>query len=102
MPMLSETFLSEQSLMREIFGIIYEGDAGDEKAEKDTDTSEDSGGDSEFEDDGDDDGDDEGDDTESSGGSSDSKTNDSDDEISNLFIVPMKGLDIDMDKSSAW
>ena len=95
--LLSEEFISERELMQEIFGILYE-DAGDEKPDADLETS--GGG-------GDDDEESEEDDNdESSGGGSDGGEGDvsdgidkNEDQITNIFIVPMKGLDVDMDKS---
>ena len=92
--LLSEEFISERELMQEIFGILYEDDGG----EKPGAGSESSGGDDEeFEED---------DSDKSSGGGSDGGEGDvfggadkKEDQITNIFIVPMKGLDVDMDKS---
>ena len=92
--LLSEEFISERELMQEIFGILYEDDGG----EKPGAGSESGGGDDEeFEED---------DSDESSGGGSDGGEGDvsngadkKEDQITNIFIVPMKGLDVDMDKS---
>lgn len=97
-PLLSEAFLSERELMQEIFGILYEDD-GDEKS---GDGSESGGGDGG----GDDEESEEDDSDESSDGGSDGGEGDvsgdadkKEDQITNIFIVPMKGLDVDMDKS---
>ena len=96
--LLSEEFISERELMQEIFGILYEDDGG----EKPGAGSESGGGDggSDDEESKEDDSD------ESSGGGSDGGEGDAsdgtdknEDQITNIFIVPMKGLDVDMDKS---
>ena len=99
--LLSEEFISERELMQEIFGILYEDDGG-EKPDTGSETSGGGGGDDEEseEDDGD-----ESSDSSSDGGSDGSEGDASDsadeneDQITNIFIVPMKGLDVDMDKS---
>ena len=99
-PQLSEAFLSERELMQEIFGILYE-DAGDEKP--DADSESDGGGEDAEEAEEDDS--DESSDSSSDGGSDGSEGDASgdvdkkEDQITNIFIVPMKGLDVDMDKS---
>ena len=92
--LLSEEFISERELMQEIFGILYEDDGGEKPG-----TGLESGG-------GDDEESEEDDSDESSGGSSDGGEGDvfggadkKEDQITNIFIVPMKGLDVDMDKS---
>ena len=98
--LLSEEFISERELMQEIFGILYEDDGG----EKPGTGSETSGGGGDDEESEEDDGD-ESSDSSSDGGSdgSDGDASDSadenEDQITNIFIVPMKGLDVDMDKS---
>ena len=96
--LLSEEFISERELMQEIFGILYEDDGG----EKPGAGSESGGGDGR----GDDEESEEDDSDESSGGGSDGGEGDvfggadkKEDQITNIFIVPMKGLDVDMDKS---
>ena len=96
--LLSEEFISERELIQEIFGILYEDDGG----EKPGAGSESGGGDSG----GDDEESEEDDSNESSGGGSDGGEGDifggadkKEDQITNIFIVPMKGLDVDMDKS---
>lgn len=100
-PLLSEAFLSERELMQEIFGILYE-DAGDEKPDAD---SESGGGGGEDAEEAEEDDSDESSDSGSDGGSDGSEgdaSGDADkkeDQITNIFIVPMKGLDVDMDKS---
>ena len=92
--LLSEEFISERELMQEIFGILYEDDGG----EKPGAGSESGGGDDEESEEDDSD--------ESSDGGSDGGEGDvsggadkKEDQITNIFIVPMKGLDVDMDKS---
>ena len=92
--LLSEEFISERELMQEIFGILYEDDGGEKPG-----AGLESGG-------GDDEESEEDDSDESSGGSSDGGEGDvsdgadkKEDQITNIFIVPMKGLDVDMDKS---
>lgn len=100
-PLLSEAFLSERELMQEIFGILYE-DASDEKPDAD---SESGGGGGEDAEEAEEDDSDESSDSGSDGGSDGSEgdaSGDADkkeDQITNIFIVPMKGLDVDMDKS---
>ena len=92
--LLSEEFISERELMQEIFGILYEDDGGEKP-----DTGSESGG-------GDDEESEEDDSDESPGGGSDGGEGDvsdgvdkKEDQITNIFIVPMKGLDVDTDKS---
>lgn len=92
--LLSEEFISKRELMQEIFGILYEDDGGEKPV-----TGSESGG-------GDDEESEEDDSDESSGGGSDGGEGDAsdgtdknEDQITNIFIVPMKGLDVDMDKS---
>ena len=92
--LLSEEFISERELMQEIFGILYEDDGGEKP-----DAGSESGG-------GDDEESEEDDSDESSDGGSDGGEGDvfggadkKEDQITNIFIVPMKGLDVDMDKS---
>jgi len=94
-PLLSEAFLSERELMQEIFGILYE-DAGDEKPDADSE----SGGGEDAEEAEEDDSD-ESSDSGSDGGKGDTSgdADKKEDQITNIFIVPMKGLDVDMDKS---
>lgn len=92
--LLSEEFISERELMQEIFGILYEDDGGEK-----LDAGSESGG-------GDDEESEEDDSDESSDGDSDGGEGDAsdgadknEDQITNIFIVPMKGLDVDMDRS---
>lgn len=92
--LLSEEFISKRELMQEIFGILYEDDGGEKPV-----TGSESGG-------GDDEESEEDDSDESSGGGSDGGEGDAsdgtdknEDQITNIFIVPMKGLDVDMDRS---
>ena len=103
--LLSEEFISERELMQEIFGILYEDDGG-EKPGTGSETSGgggDDGGDDDEESE-EDDGD-ESSDSSSDGGSdggegdASGSADENEDQITNIFIVPMKGLDVDMDKS---
>ena len=103
--LLSEEFISERELMQEIFGILYEDDGG----EKPGTGSESGGGGGDDDEESEEDDGDESSDSSSDGGSdggSDSGEGDAsdsadenEDQITNIFIVPMKGLDVDMDKS---
>ena len=96
--LLSEEFISERELMQEIFGILYEDDGG----EKPDAGSESGGGDDEeSEEDDSDESSDDGSDGSSDGGEGDASggADKKEDQITNIFIVPMKGLDVDMDKS---
>ena len=99
-PLLSEAFLSERELMQEIFGILYE-DAGDEKPDTDSESGGGNGGDEESEEDDSDESSDSSSDGSSDSGEGDTSnsTDKNEDQITNIFIVPMKGLDVDMDKS---
>ena len=99
--LLSEEFISERELMQEIFGILYEDDGG----EKPGTGSETSGGGGDDDEESEEDDGDESSDSSSDGGSDGGEGDASDsadeneDQITNIFIVPMKGLDVDMDKS---
>lgn len=88
--LLSEEFISERDLMQEIFGILYEDDSG-EKPDAGSESGGSDGG-------GDDEESEEDDSDESSGGGSDGgegdasdSTDKNEDQITNIFIVPMKG-----------
>ena len=96
--LLSEEFISERELMQEIFGILYEDDGG-EKPDTGSESSE--GDDEESEEDDGDESSDSSSDSGSggSGGDASDSADDNEDQITNIFIVPMKGLDVDMDKS---
>ena len=99
--LLSEEFISERELMQEIFGILYEDDGG----EKPGTGSETSGGGGDDDEESEEDDGDKSSDSSSDGGSDGGEGDASDsadeneDQITNIFIVPMKGLDVDMDKS---
>ena len=95
--LLSEEFISERELMQEIFGILYEDDGG----EKPGAGSESSGGDGGDDEESEEDDSDESSDDGSDGGEGDASdgTDKNEDQITNIFIVPMKGLDVDIDKS---
>ena len=95
--LLSEEFISERELMQEIFGILYEDDGG----EKPDTGSESSGGDGGDDAESEEDDSDESSDDGSGGGEGDTSSDEykKEDQITNIFIVPMKGLDVDMDKS---
>ena len=99
--LLSEEFISERELMQEIFGILYEDDDG----EKPGTGSETSGGGGDDDEESEEDDGDESSDSSSDGGSDGSEgdasgsADENEDQITNIFIVPMKGLDVDMDKS---
>ena len=96
-PLLSEAFLSERELMQEIFGILYE-DAGDEKPDADLESG---GGGGEDAEEAEEDDSDESSNSSLDGGEGyvSGGTDKKEDQITNIFIVPMKGLDVDMDKS---
>ena len=102
-PLLSEAFLSERELMQEIFGILYE-DAGDEKPDTDSESSGGGSEDAEEAEEAEEDSDESSDSSSDSGsggsgGDASDSADDNEDQITNIFIVPMKGLDVDMDKS---
>lgn len=102
-PLLSEAFLSERELMQEIFGILYE-DAGDEKPDTDSESSGGGSEDAEEAEEAEEDSDELSDSSSDSGsggsgGDASDSADDNEDQITNIFIVPMKGLDVDMDKS---
>ena len=99
-PLLSEAFLSERELMQEIFGILYE-DAGDEKPDTDSESGGGDGDDEESEEDDSNESSDSSSDGGSDGGEGDvsDSADENEDQITNIFIVPMKGLDVDMDTS---
>ena len=99
--LLSEEFISERELMQEIFGILYEDDGG-EKPGTGSETS--GGGGDDDEESEEDDGDESSDSSSDSGsdgseGDASDSADENEDQITNIFIVPMKGLDVDMDKS---